>query len=171
MPAGARVRREPEKRPTWTMDVMILANMNEISKLIDDAAIRVDNGDVAAMLTWKATLKQFYRNIKSFFSTEDQETSENSFKVLDKMLSPTTRELPGGQRDLQLAYDILANLNELFYHSRNDLFMKFIEVMRPREKAASYIFSALPDAEKDRRVEEAVNGKTKDPEVQPHDAN
>lgn len=144
--------RKTEKRPAWTMDVMILDGLNEISKSIDDAAMSVDAGDMSRMIDWRAGLKQFYRNIKSFFSEDLISITENSFVEVDRLLNMTDRSMPASEEGIKKAYMLLSNMNEMFYHARNDVFMKFIEIVDQRTKTTNYSFGALPQEERDKMM-------------------
>jgi hypothetical protein len=146
---------EQEKKPTWTMDVMILSNLNEISKSIDEAAMQVETGNLNEVVTWKAGLKQFYRNIRSFFASDIDQIAVNTFNVLDSMINVAQRSLPSSEADMNKVIMLLANLNEMFYHARNELFMRLVEVWSPTRKAYDYAFSALPDKDKEARIAKA----------------
>jgi len=156
---------EQEKKPTWTMDVMILSNLNEISKIIDEAAMQVETGNLNEIVTWKAGLKQFYRNIKSFFAKDIDDIAFNTFKVLDEQISISRRSLPSSEAELNKVIMLLSNLNEMFYHARNELFMRLIEIWSPTRKAYDYAFSALPDEQKEARIAEAEDRETAEHEA------
>lgn len=156
------VRREREKRPAWSMDVMILANLNDISKYIDEAAVRVYKGDLNGMVEWKAGLHQFYNNIKNYFDEKLTELTEDGFDYLDRMISPVARELPKDRSEMKKIIKVMENMNQMFYHARNELFMKFVEIMSPTEKATRYAFSALPDDELEEKIREREGDKNED---------
>jgi len=151
------VRREIERKPTWTMDVMILSNLNQISQAIDQAAVEVETGNMNALLTWKADLLQFYTNIRSFFTPQIDEVARQSFENLDTKINIANRTMPTNQKDLNDTIGILRNLNMMFYHARNELFMKFIDIISPTRKALEYTYGALSKEEVERRVAKAEN--------------
>jgi hypothetical protein len=153
--AEPRPRPEMEKRPTWTMDVMILSNLNEISKAIDEAAMQVETGNLNSMIIWKAGLRQFYRNIKSFCDPSIDSISTNSFNQLDVLINMAQQTLPSNEKDINLTINLLANMNEMLYHLRNELFMRLVDIISPTRKAYGYAFDALPDKDKEQRIQDA----------------
>jgi hypothetical protein len=150
---------EREKRPTWTMDVMILSNLNEIAKYIDDAAVRAETGDINALLNWKAGLKEFYRNLRSFLVPQADALAVTAFVELDKTIDVVSRLLPNSEQELRRTFQLLDYQTTLMYQCRNDLFMRFIEMMSPTEKSTRYNLQALPPAELQKKVDEKLRKK------------
>jgi len=157
---------EREKKPTWTMDVMILSNLNEIAKYIDDAAVKSETGDVNMLLPWKAGLKEFYRNIKSFLVPEVDNLAIQCFAELDKNLDPIARSMPNNEQELRRTFQLLDFQTTMMYHSRNDLFMRFIEMMSPIERSTRYNLQALPPAQLQKKVDEKMHRKQLEDEAE-----
>ena len=145
-----------ERRPTWTMDVMILSNLNEIAKFVDENATKAESGDFNAMIEWKAGLRQFYRNMQSFLTEQGMKLCDDAFAYLDTSIDSINRVLPGTSDDLAQSFKYLDFLNRLLYTARNDLFMKVVTIMSGTEKSVRYNLAALPGAQLDAKVEETL---------------
>lgn len=149
---------EREKRPIWTMDVMIMSNLNELSRFIDDNAVKAEAGDLNAFIEWKAGLKQMYRNLKSMLIEQVNGIIEEAFNELDKLIDPATRQISSSQKDVNQIYHLLSLATEMVYQARNDLFVRMIEIMTPKEKGLRYALSSLPDEEVEKIVRREEGG-------------
>jgi len=159
-------KRPLEKRPQWTMDIMILSNLNEIAKFIDNAAIDSKSGNLNALIKWKAGLAQFYVNIRSFLQTKIVHTDKGDVKLteyydlaftkLNEIIDPISRELPSSKELLTITFELLDWLTNELYINRNDIFMRFVEIMNPREKAIRYNLGGLPDDELNKIVDDKL---------------
>ena len=148
-----------EKKPTWTMDVMILSNLNEIAKYVDESAVKAEGGDINAIIAWRAGLREFYRNLKSFLVPVIDKTIWDAFNELDKLINPVTRQLPTSQEGITKVYLYLDILTTMLYQARNDLFMRFIELISPLKKAYRYALGSLPKEEQEKIIAEKLKGK------------
>lgn len=161
-------KRPVDKRPQWTMDIMILSNLNEIGKFIDNSAIQARSGDLNALIRWKAGLSQFYVNVRSFLATKIIKTDkgdvpltayyDTAFTKLNELVDPINRELPATKELVGVTFELLDWLTNELYMNRNDMFMRFIEIMNPREKAIRYNLGGLPDSELDKIVDDKLGG-------------
>lgn len=149
---------EKEKRPIWTMDVMIMSNLNEISRFIDENAIKAEAGDLNSFIEWKAGLKQMYRNLKSMLVEKVNGVIEETLNELDSLIDPTTRQISSNQTNIEKIYHLLNLATEMIYQARNELFLKMIEIMSPKEKGLRYALSSLPDEEVEKIVRREKGG-------------
>lgn len=149
-------------RPTWTMDVMILANLSEIGKYIDDNAMKVKAGNLEFISDWRAALDQFYTNIKSFLNQDIVNVTNETFSRIEQDFPVGGRTIPNKMETIKGIIQKLQILNEMFYQARNELFMKFIEIISPTRKATEYAYSALPTKDREKKVEEAEAKEMKD---------
>lgn len=151
-----------EKRPSWTMDVMILANLSEIGKYIDDSAMKVKAGNLEFLSEWRAALDQFYTNIRSFLNEDVKNVANETFFHIENNFPLGSKAIPEKVDVVRAIIQKLQILNEMFYQARNEIFMRFIEIMTPREKATNYAYSALPKAVRDQRIDDAIKKDEED---------
>lgn len=153
-----------ELKSAFTMDIMILQELDIIGKFIDNSAVKADAGNINSLQEWKSGLRQFYRNIKSFLTIQIQELCEKGFEEFDHLLDPIAGVMPTSKTDIQKTYKLAGFLTELLFNARNELFMRFIEIVNPRRKAAEYAFSALSESEKEEAIRKTLgesNGSKK----------
>ena len=132
-------RQEREIKPVWSMDVMILSNINEISKTVSESAIQVETGNLNALFLLRASLIELYDNLKSWL--DDGNMIEDNFKKI------TTRLEKYGYNVEKMPYNefiqikmSLYLIKKLLYRARNDLFMKFVVVRTEDDRMKQYSF-------------------------------
>ena len=145
-------KEEMEKRPLWSWEAGIFANIGEIGKWIDHHAMLCESGDIASIFQWNAALKQFYRNIKSLLSLSVRETADKSFNEVEIFLQSGTDTLPGMSEEVKKVKMILGNLNEMLYQARNELLIKVTERRNVDKELRDYM---IPKEAKERREENA----------------
>ena len=151
-----------EMKPTWTMDIMILSSLSEIGKYIDDNAMKVKAGNLEFLSDWRAALDQFYTNIKSFLTEDIRTVTNDTFSRIEVDFPIGGRTIPIEMGIVKSIIQKLQILNEMFYQARNELFMRFIEIISPTRKATEYAYSALPTKDREAKVLEAEAKEKKD---------
>lgn len=119
------------------MDVMILSNINEISKAVSESAIAVETGNLNAIFTLRATLIELYDNMKSWL--DDGQTIEKGFEKIDEKLMTSGFNLEEmDYKEFNKVRMSLNHIKKLLFQARNDLFMKFVVIRTEEEKAEEY---------------------------------
>jgi hypothetical protein len=130
-------KKKVEVRPAWSMDVMILSNINEISKAVSQSAIEVERGNLNEIFTFRATLKELYDNIGSLF--DDDGVILDFFDKIDEKLSKygfNLEEMP--YSDFMQIKESLNLVKKVLFNARNDLFMKFVVMRTEDDKMQRY---------------------------------
>lgn len=152
-------QKEIQTRTAFTMDMLILEELDILGKFIDNSAVKAEAGNINSLQEWKSGLKQFYRNIKSFLIPKIQDMCEDAFDQLDELLDPLANKIPNTTIEVQKTYKLVGFLTELLFNARNELFMRFVEIINPHTKAEEYSFSAMPTTQKDIIVQK-LSGKS-----------
>jgi len=135
-------KKKKEIRPVWSMDVMILSNINEISKAVSESAIQVETGNLNSIFVLRATLIELYDNMKSWL--DDGDTIQKSFNKIDKKLMKSGFNLEEmNHNEFDQIKNSLNLIKRLLFEARNNLFMKFIVVRTEKERAEEYAFGRL----------------------------
>lgn len=155
-----RFERVEQKKPKFSMDLMIFGNINEINKMIDQSAFDVESGNLNSLFEWKAGLKCLSMNIESFIENDSMlKTIEKTFNILDTLIDPYTQTLPSELTNLKKTILLLRNLNSILYEARNNYFMKIIKIMSTTEKIWRYALGSLPQDKLDDIVENKLGGE------------
>lgn len=140
---------DTDKRPIWSWEAGIFANLGEIGKWIDDNAMKCESGDMSYLFEWKAALRQFYRNIKSLLTESIRQIAEKSFEEIDSIIPMPSKTLPSSKEEIKKIMIILGNLNDMLYHARNELLIKVIEKRNVDDELRDYM---RPPEARDRGV-------------------
>lgn len=142
---------ERKIKPLWSMDVMILSNINDISKAASETGILVESGDYTKIFELRAILKELYYNLESFIDKDGKETIEEIFKKVDEKLDFENKNINVANYDELLKVVNALNLvRRLLFQIRNEMFMRFVTVLSAKEKAMIYSFGRLPDKEEEK---------------------
>ena len=137
---------ERKVKPLWSMDVMILSNINEISKAASETGILVESGDYTKIFELRAILKELYYNLESFIDEEGRKTIEEIFEKVDEKLDFENKGLNvANYEELIKVVEALNLIRRLLFKIRNEMFMRFVTVLSPKEKAILYSFGRLPE--------------------------
>jgi len=129
-----------EKKPVYTMDVMRLMNVNELSKTADFFYIDMEKGNKESIIPLRATLKTLFGKIKRFckekYPTETLKVEEAFNKVdttfnFDTLTSNTEESFIQAKNGLILIKDIIDELID-------EIWTKFYEILPEEERARMY---------------------------------
>jgi hypothetical protein len=123
---------ELEKKPLGNVDALIFSQWTEIIKVINDAAIKTEMGELNSLFLWRASLLQLYTNIRPFFTQQIEETAKISFERLDQLINVSNRSMATSQKNVAEAIGICRNLNQMFIHRFDELFVTFRIPITPK---------------------------------------
>jgi len=129
-----------EIRPSYTMDVMRLVTINELSKFSDTFYIQIEAGNRQRIIPFRATLRVLFSKIKRFCSSRypnETEKLKEAFKKVDdnfdfEYINKNTEEkYIKAKRSLTL-------IKELIDEIIDEIWVKSYDVLTEDQKATLY---------------------------------
>lgn len=129
-----------EKRPVYTMDIMRLMTVNELSKTADFFYIQLERGARDQIVPLRATLKTLYGKIRRFCKAKYPEESlkvENAFNTLDTTFNFEYIEQNDEEKYIKAKKSLIL-IKELIEELIDEIWVKFYEVIPEEERARLY---------------------------------
>lgn len=136
---------QPTKKPSWSLDVKLISHLSDLLDQASDFAIQMENGDGGSYRMLKSLLYEVYLRLGGDFDHSgnmlEKDTKEQLKKAFEE-LETIELELQGNtQMPLKkfiLIKNILRIVRGLLYVEQNRLFIKFVTIWSPSEKADRY---------------------------------
>ena len=132
--------RKTELKPVYSMDVMRLMNINELSKTADTFYIQMEQGARQQIIPFRATLKVLWSKIKRFVTDKYPDKANKillAFESVDKTFNVDFIDKNDEEKFVK-ARTGLIELRELFDELIDEIWTKVYEVLPEDERARLY---------------------------------
>lgn len=133
------------KKPTWSLDVKLISHLSDLLDMASDYAIQLENGDGGSYRMLKSYLFEVYLRLGgdiehkgNMLEPETKDQLDKAFKELDDIEARQEGKANMDIKDFILIKGILRIIRGLLYVEQNRLFIKFITIYTPAEKADRY---------------------------------
>lgn len=133
------------RKPTWSLDVKLISHLSDLLDQASDYAIDLENGQGGSYRNLKSLLFEVYLRLGgdiehkgNMLDPESQKQLESAFKELEDIEANQQGKDKIEYKDFVLIKGILRVIRGLLYVEQNRLFIKFITIYSPEEKADRY---------------------------------
>lgn len=133
------------KKPSWSLDVKLISHLSDLLDQASDCAIQLENGDGGSYRMLKSFLYEVYLRLGGEFDhkgnmlePETKKQLKQAFEQLEKIEESQAGKSKMEIKDFNIIKGILRAIRGLLYVEQNRLFIKFVTIYTPAEKADRY---------------------------------